>query len=92
MDFAFARFERLLARPLGVVPDFPVLLAGLSAQQSVSVTARRQILIERDAVDTDFSRDPMIALFADGAAVPAAELGGSFNIATARRLTSGLQT
>jgi hypothetical protein len=91
MDFAFARFDRLLARPLGVVPDFPVLLAGLSAQQSVTVTARCQILLERDAVDTEFSRDPMVTLFADGTPVQSAELGGSFNIATARRLTSGLE-
>lgn len=92
MDFAFARFERLLARPLGVVPDFPVLLAGLSAQQSVTATARRQILLERDAAETGLSRDPMIMLFADGATVARAELGGSFNVAAARRLTSGLQT
>ncbi len=92
MDFAFARFERLLARPLGVVPDFPVLLAGLSAQQAVTVTARRQILLERDTTDTGNCPDPMIMLFAQGAAVSSADLGGSFNVATARRLSSGLQT
>lgn len=92
MDFAFARFKRQLARPLGVVPDFPVLLAGLSARQSVTATARCQILLERDEVDTDLSHDPMIMLFADGATAAAAELGGSFNVAAARRITSGLQT
>ncbi|MGV3481765.1 MAG: hypothetical protein ACO1O3_17580 [Sphingobium sp.] len=92
MDFAFARFERLLARPLGVVPDFPVLLAGLSARQSVTATARCQILIERDAVDTGPSHDPMIMMFADGAAISPGELSGSFNIAAARRISSGLQT
>lgn len=92
MDFAFARFERLLARPLGVVPDFPVLLAGLSARQAVSATARRQILLARDDMDTGLSYDPMIMVFAEGATVAPAELGGSFNAAAARRIASGLQT
>jgi len=86
MDFAFSRFERLIARPLGVVPDFPVLLAGLSAMQLGSVTARRQMALNRRDRKESGLVDPLIALLADGVTAPPRDLGASFSMSTAKRV------
>jgi hypothetical protein len=86
MDFAFARFERPLARPLGIVPDFPVLLAVLSACQSGTVTARLQMRLDQGRAQPGPSPDRVIMIFADAVGPRSRDRGGSFSPGAARRL------
>lgn len=86
MDMAFARFDRILARPLGVIPDFAVLVAGLSAKQSVSATARRQTTLDMGAGAFDARQGAMIALFAEGRKPKQSEGAGSFSPTAASAL------
>lgn len=86
MDFAFARFERPLARPLGIVPDYPVLLAVLSAHQSGTPTARLQMRLEREQARPRPSPDHVVAMFAGAVGSPVRGEDGSFSPRAARRL------
>lgn len=89
MDSAFTRFDRILSRPLGVIPDFAVLIAGLSAKQSVSETARLQTALETEIKDTP-QEVALVGLFAEGRKPDA--VACSFSIGTAKRLTGGKET
>lgn len=84
MNLAFPRFDRLPAAQDGIAPDFAVLLAGLSARQSASATARHQILLESTADDNGDDLPPHVALLVQGTRGNAASC--SFSAAVAKAL------
>lgn len=83
MNLAFPRLSKLTASET-LAPDFAVLLAGLSAHQSASATARHQILLDRSSEKAD-AVSLRIRLFtqAASATLPA----GSFSDSVAKTLT-----
>lgn len=90
MKLGFQRFDgQAVADTLA--PDFAVLLAGLSAHQSASVTARRQILLEKSPLAEVHEKAPQVGIFIEKASLRATTVSGSFNTEVARTLsqTSG---
>lgn len=65
-----------------------MLLAGLSASQSGSATARKQMLLDQNASDVTGSVASRVALMADGVFTPPRDTGASFNVEAAHTLAA----
>lgn len=70
-----------------LAPDFAVLLAGLSAHQSASATARRQILIENGRFADTNDTPPPVDIIVHGRRPVGAAPTGSFSADVARALS-----
>ncbi|RJF93304.1 hypothetical protein D3876_02830 [Sphingomonas cavernae] len=68
-------------------PDFAVLIAGLSAHQSATATARHQILLDNPGSSGGGETLPPVDLFAQNARAAARASSGSFNAEVARALS-----
>ncbi|MCJ8156257.1 hypothetical protein [Sphingomonas sp. LaA6.9] len=86
MKLVFPRFDK--ATPSNSpAPDFAVLIAGLSAHQSASATARYQILLENSDTTKDGEAFPPVDLFAQNPCSATRGASGSFNPDVARSLS-----
>lgn len=88
MSIALERFDRPAKLPHRQAPDFAILLAGLSAHQSDSATARYQIVLDRrESTQTGCVR-PVVSLFAHGSKSASAATPGSFSVIVAKELAT----
>jgi len=85
MSTGFERFDRPAKLPHRPAPDFAVLLAGLSACQLGSETARYQIVLDHEGAKTGCAR-PVVSLFAHGSRTAIAATQGSFSADVAKGL------
>lgn len=91
MDLTFNRFERTARGTRAIMPDYHILLAGLSARQSSSLTSMAQSSINRRDPETDAAIAPLVALFAPLASQRVL-VSGSFSPVVATLLTAVKQT
>lgn len=91
MNLTFNRLERAAPGTRAFMPDYAILLAGLSARQSSSLTSMAQSAIERRDPETDAAIAPLVALFAP-VANQRAQVSGSFSPAVAALLSATQQT
>lgn len=91
MDLTFNRFERTARGTRAIMPDYRILLAGLSAKQSSSPTSMAQSSIDRRDPETDAAIAPLVALFAP-LTNQRVLVSGSFSPVVATLLTTVKQT
>ncbi|ODU20331.1 MAG: hypothetical protein ABS87_11115 [Sphingomonas sp. SCN 67-18] len=91
MDLSFNRFEPAARGGRAVMPDYAILLAGLSARQSSSLTSIAQSAIDRRDPETAPAIAPLVALFAP-VANQRIHVSGSFSPAVAALLTAAQQS
>lgn len=90
MNLAFPRFDRIAVSEV-LAHDFAVLLAGLSAHQSASATARHQILLESSRPAEAVDAAPEVGIFVESAGSGTIASAGSFSASVARVLNGDLE-
>lgn len=86
MDFGHPKTKMSRNSRHRVAPDFAVLVAGLSANQSSSVTARQQVELDRISDSQNDQSPPLVSLFASGKRAFTAKTLGSFSVDVAETL------